>query len=35
MASQPVISISMATHNSPGRMPPSSNWITDTPVTVP
>ena len=34
-ASQPVISISMITHRMPGRMPPRSSWITDTPVTVP
>ena len=27
--------ISAATHSSAGRMPPSSNWITETPVTVP
>ena len=31
----PVITISMATHTNAGRMPPRSNWMTDTPVTVP
>ena len=35
IASQPVMSISMITHRIPGRIPPSSSWITDTPVTVP
>ena len=34
-ASQPVISISIATQRSPGRMPPSRSWMTETPVTVP
>ena len=34
-ASQAAISISMPVHSSPGRMPPSSSWITEAPVTVP
>ena len=34
-ANQAAINISMPVHNSPGRIPPSSNCNTEAPVTVP